>query len=262
MKKIISNIKKALTYFFIRNIKGAVLELGWFLRIKKYGGNLFTCPCRGAKLKSFFSTKKQKNACPRCMASIGHRLVWPYLENEFSISSEKLKVLHFAPEYILQEKMLKYKNLNYLSVDLHSPYAMEKVDARRMPYASNCFDLIISSQVLQFILEDKKAMEEMLRVLKPKGKAIILVPVKKDLKKTLENVVTAAQKRGEASCLTELVFGKSYPVRIYGSDFKKKLEGVGFKVLVENYARKLGENKIFEYGLNPGEEIYVCTKEK
>ena len=45
-----------------------------------------------------------------------------------------------------------------------------------LPYPDSSFDLILSHEVLEHVLDDRQAVAEMARVLKPGGRAIIFVP--------------------------------------------------------------------------------------
>ncbi|MFW6143683.1 MAG: class I SAM-dependent methyltransferase [Patescibacteria group bacterium] len=53
--------------------------------------------------------------------------------------------------------------------------------AEQLPFEENQFDLITVLDVLEHIKEDKKTLKEIVRVLKPKGKALITVPAAKYL---------------------------------------------------------------------------------
>lgn len=50
----------------------------------------------------------------------------------------------------------------------------------RMPYEDNSFDLLICSHILYCIPEDRKAMQEIHRVLRPGGKALIVDTIEGD----------------------------------------------------------------------------------
>ncbi len=52
-------------------------------------------------------------------------------------------------------------------------------DARKLPFADECFDFVISSHLIEHI-EAKKALEEWFRVLKKGGKLIIVTPDKRN----------------------------------------------------------------------------------
>ena len=45
-----------------------------------------------------------------------------------------------------------------------------------LPYPSNSFDLVLSHEVLEHVQDDKKSAAEIVRVLKPGGRAVIFVP--------------------------------------------------------------------------------------
>jgi hypothetical protein len=49
-------------------------------------------------------------------------------------------------------------------------------------------------------------------------------------------------------------------VRIYGRDYKDRLERAGFTVTVDDYLEELGEAAIQRYVLMSDEKIYLCTK--
>ncbi len=51
-----------------------------------------------------------------------------------------------------------------------------KGDATKLKFKNNTFEAIIASEILEHIKDDKKAMEEIKRVLKPKGIVMISVP--------------------------------------------------------------------------------------
>ncbi len=49
-------------------------------------------------------------------------------------------------------------------------------DARRLPFPSNTFDLVTACEVLEHILEFDAALDEMVRVCKPRGVLVLSVP--------------------------------------------------------------------------------------
>jgi len=54
-------------------------------------------------------------------------------------------------------------------------------------------------------------------------------------------------------------------VRIWGRDYRDRLEKAGFgvfQVKVDSYVRDLGIGMIKKYGLMKDEDIYFCTKRK
>ena len=58
----------------------------------------------------------------------------------------------------------------------------------------------------------------------------------------------------------ERVFGQRDHVRIYGLDYKDRLEHVGFSVKVDDYIKQMSDDVVRKYGLMKDENIYFCSK--
>ena len=70
------------------------------------------------------------------------------------------------------------------------------MDLTNLTFDSRMFDLIICSHVLEHIEDDGSAMREMARVLRPNGRAIVLVPVDMGRDTTYEDAsITAPSER-------------------------------------------------------------------
>ena len=122
-----------------------------------------------------------------------------------------------------------------------------------MNFEDNFFDVVICSHVLEHIVYDRKAMSELFRVLKSGGEAILQVPISKYNKETFEIFsITFPRER-------EKYFGQRDHVRIYGKDYKKRLESVGFKVEIYYIKKDLSIQDIKKYGLNK-EEFCILAK--
>ena len=53
-----------------------------------------------------------------------------------------------------------------------------QASAYKLPFKNNSFDLVVSAEVIEHLSNTKKYLSEIVRVLKPKGKAIITTPIK------------------------------------------------------------------------------------
>jgi hypothetical protein len=196
----------------------------------------------------------QNGRCPRCHCLDRHRLQWLYLHNRTNIFHDRLKVLHFAPEAYLQKKLRDCSNLDYTSADIDSPLAMIKADITNIPYAENTFDVILCSHILEHIPDDRKAMSELHRVLRPGGWALILVPFQADRAETFEDpTIVDPQERTR-------LFGQYDHVRVYGRDFTSRLECAGFTVRQEFYARELDPDVVQRYVLFAEVDMFYCIK--
>jgi predicted SAM-dependent methyltransferase len=163
-------------------------------------------------------------------------------------------VLHIAPEQCFLKLFRKQKNLDYTTADLYSPIADVKADICNLPFKNNMYDVIFCNHVLEHIENDKKAMSELYRVLKPGGMGIFQIPQELDREKTYEDFsITSPEERTKH-------FGQYDHVRIYGKDYFNRLRKVGFKVNELDYSKKLSNAMIKKYCLANGEILPVCTK--
>lgn len=226
------------------------------LRIMKHYGNRFTCPCcQGTfrKLLTYGANARPNAKCPKCGLLERHRLIWLFLKNETGLFVDETSLLHFAPEEFFQKEFLSLTNLSYVSADLDSPNAMLKMDITDISFRDNVFDMILCSHVLEHVQDDRKAMSEMFRVLKPGGLLIAVVPIKRE--QTLEDPsVTSPGER-------KRLFGQADHVRQYGRDFAERLQQAGFSVKVIDYAAELGPELKDKYAL-VNMSIHCCTKLK
>lgn len=223
---------------------------------KLYEGEPLICPCCMGHFRKFLRFRgKNADRCPACGSLRRHRLVWLYLQQCTNFFKDRLKVLHFAPEYVFQKVFEQMPNLEYISADWSSPRSMLKMDITNIEFPPNTFDVIITNHVLEHIPDDRKAMRELHRVLRPGGFAILQSPVNRNRPVTYEDpTITLPADRKRA-------FGQEDHVRVYGLDYKARLEECGFHVTPDDFGRTLGDEKIQQYVLPPaGELIYYCTK--
>jgi SAM-dependent methyltransferase len=183
-----------------------------------------------------------------------HRLIWLYLHNRTNLFSDQLKLLHVAPEPVLQQYLQSQSNLDYVGTDIESPLANIKMDLTSIPHQDGSFDAIICSHVLEHIQDDRAAMRELVRILTPGGWAILQVPIEPERATTFEDAsITSPEERFR-------LFKQHDHVRIYGRDYKDRLEQAGFEVHVDGYVREMGQRRIRRYALNVDEDIYFCRK--
>jgi SAM-dependent methyltransferase len=225
--------------------------LGTFYKIQSIGyrGNKFFCPVCEVKLRKF-----KKKCCPKCGSSVRHRALWLFLSKRTNFFKRKMDVLHFAPEHCFYDRFKKLKNLSYLSADLGSPRAMAKVDMTNIQFNNETFDVVLSSHVLEHIDDDLKAMKELCRVQKKDGWSVHLVPIDSSRKTTYQDpALTSPQERLE-------VYGHHDHKRIYGRDYKNRLEESGFNVKIFKAEDFCDPSEISRTGIKNGTEIYYCTK--
>jgi len=221
-------------------------------------GNTFTDPIDGKSFRSFlpygYGKQRHNVLSPSTLSLERHRLLWLYLKNETKFFSEKLKVLHFAPEQAFYKRFRNMPNLDYVTTDLNSPLADVKADICNLPFKDNEFDVILCNHVLEHIPDDTIAMYELYRVLKKGGLGIFQIP--QDLNRDItfeDNSITDKKERAK-------IFGQYDHVRIYGRDYFDKLRSIGFKVTEVDYTSLFPEEDINKYCLAKGEIIPVVSK--
>jgi len=106
-----------------------------------------------------------------------------------------IKLLHIAPEKSLQKILKSFSHIKYISGDLNPLVADRKIDITNINFENDYFDFIICNHVLEHIVDDRKAMHELFRVLRTKGFTILQVPISKNAKETLEDFSITSPER-------------------------------------------------------------------
>ncbi len=221
-------------------------------------GNIYTDPIDGKSFRTFlpygYGVQRSNALSPSTFSLERHRLLWLYLKNETDFFMEQKKVLHIAPEQCFLNRFRKQKNLNYTTADLYSPIADVKADICELPFEENTFDIVFSNHVLEHIEDDKKAMNELYRVLKPGGMGIFQIPQDLNLEKTYEDfTITSPEERSKH-------FGQYDHVRVYGRDYFNRLRAAGFTVNEVDYSSTISKELIKKYCLVKGEILPICFK--
>ena len=225
-------------------------------------GDTYTDPIDGNSFRKFLPygySKQRKNALsPSTLSLERHRLMWLFLKNEtsFFTSSKKIKTLHIAPEQCFLKIFKKQKNLDYITSDLESPIADVKADICNLPFKDDSFDVVFCNHVLEHIPDDKKAMQELFRVLKKGGFGVFQIPQDMSRENTFEDAsITDKEERTK-------IFGQYDHVRVYGRDYFNKLRSVGFKVDEVDYTQRITPKELDRFCLMKNEILPVCYKEK
>jgi predicted SAM-dependent methyltransferase len=161
------------------------------------------------------------------------------------------KVIHVAPEKELS-KWLRSNSKEYLSIDLYAE-AMAKMDITNLELEDNSQTLIWASHVLEHVIDDRKAIAELYRVLAPSGIAFIQVPIWRT--KTFEDFTRSTPEER----LKE--FYQPDHVRLYGLDITDRFEEVGFSSEIVR-AQDFGPDALLENGLSfaSTDEVFVFQK--
>lgn len=201
-----------------------------------------------------YGEPRENVLCPNCLSLERHRLIWYYINNNTDFLTSKSRLLHIAPEQCFYKNFKQMPNIDYVTADLESPLAEVKMDIQDMPFKDNDFDVVLCNHVLEHIPDDKKAMREILRVMKPGAWAILQVPMKSGAATTFEDpTITDPKERAKH-------FGQYDHMRLYGADYGDVLRSEGFVVEELDIPKQIGAELSEKYRLALNEILYVGRK--
>ena len=186
--------------------------------------------------------------CPGCGSRERHRLVHLWTTRDGGDQLAGKRILHFAPEKIVMRRMRG--NPLYETADLLQPGVTHYVDITRTGLPEGSYDVVMANHVLEHIPDDRLAMRELLRLLKPGGVALLTVPINPSRQETYENPAITAPAERHAH------FSAADHLRYYGLDFADRLGEAGF--VVETF--RLSPAEEVRYGLLRDEWLYVARK--
>ena len=267
--KLKNRIKKLIPFFIGKKLRGIWQKL---LRIL-YIGRKYYCPYCKKRFRAFLSTgidipiyselevigagKRKNCTCPRCYSTDRDRLLFYYLDKYKLADNSSL--LHIMPEPPVKSLLKTLSGINYQTGrNFKDKYFFDKdyfqLDVTNLYYDSNTFDVVMANHVLQNINDDNKALNEIYRVLKPGGKAILQVPISYKIDKSIEDEYLVLPK------VRAKYFFNYEKVRLYGTDFFEKLKKTGFDVEMIDPNEEGWGKIIQESSLNPDEKLIVAVK--
>jgi SAM-dependent methyltransferase len=183
--------------------------------------------------------------CPQCKSLERHRLLKMAFDRH-GIVRPGMAVLHFAPEPTVRRLLT---GVDYSSADIMPGRADLVLDLEEIALESQSVDMVVANHVLEHV-DDRKAMAELFRILRPGGVLIATVPIIEGWDESYEDSsITSGEQR-------LLHFGQSDHVRAYGRDFRDRLKGAGF-VLDEFVATG---SECVQYALKPGQRIFIGVR--
>lgn len=224
-----------------------------------YWGKGVECPICGRHFRKFlpygYGEAKDNRLCPKCLSLERHRLLWIYLKERTDFFTANLKVLHVAPEQPYLKRFKSLKNLDYTTADLNSPIADIHLDVMKMDIPDNTYDVVICNHVLEHVKDANVAMKEILRVLKPDGWAILLVPIRMDVDTYEDPSVTDPKER-------QRLYGQYDHVRQFGRDYTDYIAKAGFTPFADDIYYTLGDKAQTMRLARPGEELIYGGRKK
>lgn len=194
--------------------------------------------------------------CPHCGSHDRERHLMLYFQaTSLFARINGAHVLHFAPEKRLSRLVAAAGPARHVRCDLYpSAPDIDRVDMLAMPFADASFDLLIANHVLEHVDDDLRALQEIHRVLKPGGKAVLQTPYSRRLRRTWEDPgIDDGAARLQA-------YGQADHVRLYGRDIFERFAAVGLHPLVHTHAELLADRDARRHGVNPAEPFMLFER--
>ena len=163
------------------------------------------------------------------------------------------RMLHVAPEPGFDRALAAVVGLDRVTADLVArPGVMVRMDLTDIQCPDEQFDAVYCSHVLEHIPDDRRAMRELYRVLRPGGWALLQVPVLHET--TIEDQSVTLAGRAIAS----LWPGRSRAGLREG--FRRTIDRGGFDVSVDDFGATFSEAEHRYFGLMDDEAVYIGRK--
>jgi SAM-dependent methyltransferase len=184
--------------------------------------------------------------CPNCGSAERHRLFKLWLgQNPSALKGRK--TLHFAAETCIT-RFVKPLVSEYVTADIE-PGRDLVLNIENIALPNSSFDAIICFHVLEHV-DDRKALAELRRILRPDGFLFLMFPVAAGWAKTYEDsAITDPKDR-------EVYFGQANHVRIFGADAEDRIASTGF-VLTQFTAT--GPDSV-TFSISPGEKLFIARR--
>lgn len=210
--------------------------------------NRLECPCCGWQGRRFLDYievgyRVPNAACPNCDSHPRHRGFHLWLRREFHLEGKQGRALIFAPERALHQLWQSARNLTAIKVDIEAARDVNLLaDVMQLPLADESLDLVWCHHVLEQVVDDRAALRELYRVLKPLAGEMLI-----------SAGWTGREETQEFGYANKRLSGNQ---RLYGRDFGQRLSAAGFVVKPMTY--NLSAAECDRYGVDE-ETFYYCT---
>lgn len=210
-----------------------------------YAGDAVHCPVCDRSFRKFRSAgrkpaRRRGAVCPHCAARERDRLAFLFLRELEPVGN----LLHIAPEACLVPCLRRLAPDGYVAADLLRDDVDERFDMLAIPHPQHTFGGVYCSHVLQDVRDDRLAMAEVWRVLRPGGWAILNVPVQAGRPRSVEHADAPGNVRAA---------GDPRPpehLRSYGCDFGERMAAAGFRVRTITAGDLAGRDEQARFGIS------------
>lgn len=182
----------------------------------------------------------RRGRCPHCGAKPRNRAAYWYLtqvvrpalgagDEVLEIGSSRIGARYLCTEAAVGDArctLIDERELDF-HARIESPHRFLRMDVTDMTFADDCFDVILCNNTLPYVRDDRKALAEIFRCLKPDGLAML------DSSYDGERTLSVAEFRCEHPELGDDYFAENGDQWVYGKDYIERLQSVGFQVRID-----------------------------
>lgn len=187
------------------------------------------------------------------MAATRSRVLFLLLRDRSDLLGDSAPVLHFAPEACLRVRIQPELGERYVSTDLRRTDVTTQQDITSMTFPDGQFGAVICSHVLEHIPDDRRALSELARVIRPGGHLIVQVPL--DLESVTDEdpaVIDPAERKHR--------WGETDHLRLYGLDLADRIREAGFEVDVLRCGALFDPAQLGRYGLDETQVVFAARR--
>jgi SAM-dependent methyltransferase len=220
-----------------------------------------TCPfCEGATTFAPFGLLLRRGElCMRCSSLGRHRALLSLLQSGAIALPTPFadppasggRILFFAPEKCFED-WFRRKGYHVTTADLTASYVDLNLDITDTREPEGTYDLIIAMHVLEHVPDDAGSLREMLRILRPGGRFVVVIPQDMSAPATIEGEVYGG------AVARYLWYGQHDHVRYYGRDFAARAKAAGFWVEVFGFPELEGQMHADRYRARTDVGLTYC----
>ena len=205
--------------------------------------------------------------CPHCGAKPRNRAVHWYLREVvrpalgegaelLEVGGSRVSVLHLYDKAVVGPArctVIDRRKLGFHDL-IEPPHRFIRMDVTAVAFPDNCFDVILCNNTLPYVREDRRALGEIYRCLKPEGLAML------DSSHGSGRTCTVREFRLEHPELGDDYFAENGDQWVYGEDYCERLEDAGFDVRIDVLFGDCTADFKARHGLKAHHELIVAFK--